>query len=63
MKIPNNESFNQIAITDSSDIDLENLINLYKIYIAKPYPFLANNATLPSDNHFPFRCNFLEYEK
>ena len=42
------------------DIDLEDFINLYKNYTAKPYSFLAIDAILASDNFLRFRKNILE---
>ena len=57
MKIPNKRELQQIAQNHSSDIIIKDFINIYKIYIAKPYSFLANDTTLASDNLLRFRKN------
>ena len=60
MKIPNKRELQQIAFNHSSDIDFQDLTNLYKTFISKPYSFLVIDTTLPSDNSLPFRNNLLE---
>ena len=50
MKIPSKREPQQIALNHSSDIDHTS---------AKPYSFLANNTTLPSDDPLRFRKNLL----
>ena len=35
-------------------------MNFYKIYSAKPYLFLVNDWTLPSDNLLRLRCSVLQ---
>ena len=57
MKIPNKREIQQIALNQSSDIDLKDLINVYKKCTDKPYSFLVNDTTLPSDNPLRFRKN------
>ena len=52
MKIPNKRELQQIALNYSSDIDFKDFINIYKKCTAKPYPFLVNDATLPSNDSF-----------
>ena len=52
MKIPNKRELQQIALNYSSDIDFKDFINIYKKCTAKPYSFLVNDATLPSDDSF-----------
>ena len=47
MKIPNKQELQRISSNNSSDIDF---MNLYKKCTAKPYSFLATDATLASDN-------------
>ena len=49
MKIPNKRELQQIALNHSSDIDFNNFIKIYKKCTAKPYSFLVNDTTLPSD--------------
>ena len=45
MKILNKLELQQIAINHLFDIDLKNLINLYKKCTAKSYSFLVNDTT------------------
>ena len=60
MKIPNKRELQQIALNHSSDIDFKNFMKIYKKYTAKPYSFLVDDTTLPSDNPLRFRKNLLE---
>ena len=60
MKIPNKREIQQIAFNHSSDIDFQDLLNLYKKCTAKPYSFLVIDSTLASDNPSRFRKNILE---
>ena len=60
MKIPNKKELQKIAINHSSDIDLKDLINLYKNVLQKPYYFLDNDTALATDNPLLFRHNLLE---
>ena len=46
-------------INHSSDIDLEDLMNLYKKCTANSYSFLVNDTALASDNPLRFRNNLL----
>ena len=59
MKISNKIDFQQIAFNQSSDIDFQNFMNLYKKSIAEPYSLLVTDTTLPSDNFSRFRINLL----
>ena len=59
MKIPNKRELQQIALNHSSDIDFKDFINIYKKCTAKPYSFLVNDTTLPSDDPLRFRKNLL----
>ena len=59
MKIPNKRELQQITLNHSSDIDFNDLMKIYKKYTAKPYSFLVNNTTLPSDDLLKFRKNLL----
>ena len=52
--------FQQTAFNHSSDIDFEDLMNLYKKCAAKPYSFLLIDTNLASDNPLSFRKNLLE---
>ena len=57
MKIPNKRELQQIAINDSSDIDTNDSINIYKKCTDKLYSFLVNDTTLSSDDLLRFRKN------
>ena len=59
MKIPNKRELQQTVLNHSSDIDFNDFININKKCTAKPYSFLVNDATLPSDDHLRFRKNLL----
>ena len=60
MKIPDKWQLGQIAYNHSSDIDFNDIMNLYKKCTPKPYSFLVIDVTLASDNRLHFRKNFLE---
>ena len=60
MKIPNKREFQQIAFNDSSDINFQDFMNLYKRFTAEPYSFLVIDTTLSSNNSVCFRKNLLE---
>ena len=60
MKLPSKRELQQIAFSNSSDIDFQDFMNLYKKCTAKPYSFLVIDATLASDNPLRFRKNLLE---
>ena len=55
IKIPNKREIKQIAIQNSSDINLQDFINLCKKCTAKPYSSLVIDKTLASDNPSRFR--------
>ena len=59
MKITNKEELRQIALNHSSDIDFNDFMKIFKKYTAKPYSFLVNDTTLPSDDPLRFRKNLL----
>ena len=59
MKIPNKRELQQIASNHSSDIELKDLMKLYKGYTKEPFSFLVNDTTLTSDNTLRFRKNVL----
>ena len=60
MKIPNKQEFEKSHLINSSDIDFQDFMSLYKKCTAKPYSFLVIHATFASDNPLPFRKNLLE---
>ena len=60
MKIPNKRELQENAINQSSDIEFQDYMNLYKKCTVKPYSFLVIDTTLASDNSLPFRKNLLE---
>ena len=51
MKIPNKRELQQIVFNHSSDIDLQDFINLYKKWARKPYSFLVIDTTFASILH------------
>ena len=55
MKIPNKRELQQIACNHSSEIDFQDLMNLYKKCTSKPYSFFVIDTTLSSDNPLHFR--------
>ena len=59
IKIPNKRALQQIALNHSSDIDFKDFMNIYKKCTAKPYSFLVNDTTLPSDDYLRFRKSLL----
>ena len=59
MKIPNKRELQQIALNNSSDIDFKDFMKIFKKYTAKPYYFIVNGTTLPSDDPLSFRKNLL----
>ena len=59
LKIPNKRELQQIALNHSSDIDFIDFMKIYKKCTAKPYSFLVNDTTLPSDDPLRFRKNLL----
>ena len=59
MKITNKRELQQTALNHSSDIDFKDFIEIYKKCTARPYSFLANDTTLPSNNTLRFRKNLL----
>ena len=60
MKISSKREIQQISSNNSSDIDFQNFMNLYKKCTAKTFSFLVNESTLASDNASRFRRNLLE---
>ena len=60
MKMPHKREHQLITFIHSSDIDFQDLMNLYKKCTAKPYSFLLIDSTLSSDNSSRFRNNLLE---
>ena len=59
MKIPNKRELQQVALNHSSDIDFKDFMKIYKKCTAKPYSFLVNDTTLPSNDPLRFRMNLL----
>ena len=57
MKIPNKRELQQISFNHPSDIDIQNLMNLYKRSTVEPYSFLVIDTTLLSNNSLRFRKN------
>ena len=55
MKISNKRELQQIALNHSSDINTKDFIEIYRKCTDKPYSFLVNDTTLPSNNPLRFR--------
>ena len=60
MKILNKRELQQIAFNHSSDIDVQDFMNLCKTWNSKFYSFLVIDTTLVSHNSLRFRKNLLE---
>ena len=60
MKIPNKRELQQTVYNHSSDIDVQDFMNLNKKCTANPYSFLVIDTTLASDNSSRFRKDLLE---
>ena len=60
MKIPNKRDLQQTALNHSSDIDFKDFMKIYKKYTTKPYSFLVNDTSLPSDDPLRFRKSLLD---
>ena len=60
MKIPNKRELQQMAFNHSSDIDFQDLMNLYKKSTSKPYSFFIIDTTFASDNPSHFRKNLFD---
>ena len=54
-KFLNKRELQQIAISHSSEIKIEDFINIYRKYTAEPNSFLVNDTMLASDNPLRFR--------
>ena len=61
-KIPNKRELQQIAINHSSNINTKDFADIYRKYTAKPYLFLVDDTTLPSNNPLRFRKNLFGAE-
>ena len=48
-RIPNKQELQQIAFNHSSDIDFQDIMNLYKKWFTEPYSVLVIDTTLASD--------------
>ena len=59
MKIPNKKELQQIALNHSLNIDVKDFIKTFKKFTARPYHFLVNDTTLPSDNPLRLKKNLL----
>ena len=55
MEIPNKLELQQITFNHSTDINLQDFMNLYKKCTAKLYSFSVIDATLASKNPLNFR--------
>ena len=60
IKIPSKRELQQVALNHSSNIDFQDLINLYKKCTTEPNSFWVIVTTLSTDNSSRFRKNLLE---
>ena len=60
IKVPNKRELPQIVFNHLSDTNLQDFIDLYKKFTAKPIYFLFTHTTIASNNPLRFRKNFLE---
>ena len=60
MKILNKPELQKIASHNSSGINFQDFMNIYRKFTTKPYTFLVIEANLASDNPLCFRKNLLE---
>ena len=60
VKISTKRELQEIALNDTSDIEFQDFMKIYKKYTAEPYSFLVNDTTLSSDNPLRFRKIILE---
>ena len=60
MKIPNKRELQQIAFNNSSHIDFQDFMNLYKKCTVNTYSFLVVDTALALDNPLRFRKNLVE---
>ena len=60
MKILNKRELQKFAFNEISDIDLTNVMSLYKKCTAKSYLFSVIDITLSSDNIVRFKKDLLE---
>ena len=54
IKIPNKRELQHIASNNSSDIDFNDFMKVYKDYTKEPYSFLVDDTTLSFDNPLRF---------
>ena len=57
MKILNKRELQKFALNHSSGIEFKGFMKIYKKCTAKPYSFLVDDTTLPSDNRLRVRKN------
>ena len=60
LKIPSKRELQQTDLNHLSDIYFKYFIKMYRKCTAKPYSFLVNDTTLPSDDPLRFRKNILK---
>ena len=60
MKISNKRELQQITLNHSTDIDFKDFMKIYQKCTTKPYSFLVNDTTLPSDDPLRFGKNLLK---
>ena len=63
MKINFKKEWQNIAITDSADIDYKDFIKIYRDCTKEPYSFLTIDTTLPASDPLRFRKNLFQSYK
>ena len=58
MKIPHKRELQQIALNQSSNTELKDIMKLYK-NTEEPFSFLKNDTNLPLDNPLRFKKNLI----
>ena len=61
MKIIDERELQKLSLNHSSNVDFKHFANNYEKYTAKPYSFLINDITLPSNDTLRFRETLLEW--
>ena len=57
MKIINKKELQNIAITNSADIDYKDFMKIYREYTKERYSFLTTDTTWPANDSLRFRKN------
>ena len=60
VKIHNKRELQEVAINHSADIDYKDFLKIYRKCTKQTYSFLTIDTTLPAENPFRFKKNFLD---